>query len=148
MIEPRFCFFFFFLMIRRPPRSTRETTLFPYTTLFRPAAPDRSDRLPRGRAGEGGDGPRAHGSRSEEHTSELQSQSHISYAGFCVKKKNNKGIRGVKSYPLSSFFSMALIEFMAIGSNAEPLIFFFFKIPPPPRSTRETTPLPYTTLFR
>src|SRR5881409_4226361 len=74
-----FCFFFF-LMIRRPPRSTRETTLFPYTTLFRSAARTASAR------------PCAHwgssGCRSEEHTSELQSQSHISYAVFCLKKKN------------------------------------------------------------
>src|SRR5881409_4078065 len=75
-------FFFFFLMIRRPPRSTRETTLFPYTTLFRSRrrpprpCPSRHRRPQRPRA-----------PRSEEHTSELQSQSHISYAVFCLKKK-------------------------------------------------------------
>src|SRR5881409_4073417 len=82
-----FFFFFFFLMIRRPPRSTRETTLFPYTTL--------SDLvLDRHRPGELGDlrlALRLAGLeqllRSEEHTSELQSQSHISYAVFCLKKK-------------------------------------------------------------
>src|ERR1051326_9434291 len=69
--------FFFFLMIRRPPRST----LFPYTTLFRSSSQNprrswsdtlclRQSRL-----------------RSEEHTSELQSHSFISYAVFCLKKK-------------------------------------------------------------
>src|SRR6188472_4690195 len=84
-------YFFFFLMIRRPPRSTRETTLFPYTTLFRSdcGVADRTRERPPGRA-------RARGAhrqfppvelRSEEHTSELQSQSHISYAVFCLKKK-------------------------------------------------------------
>src|SRR5881409_4267808 len=76
-------FFFFFLMIRRPPRSTRETTLFPYTTLFR-----SSDVVPSG-YGEGGICAYDSG-RSEEHTSELQSQSHISYAVFCLKKKKTQ----------------------------------------------------------
>src|SRR3546814_6659396 len=85
-------------MIRRPPRSTRTDTLFPYTTLFR-----SHRRRDGGRAGRGGardgDGrhpvepPGARGqhpaglSRSEEHTSELQSLMRISYAVFCLKKK-------------------------------------------------------------
>src|SRR3546814_7175765 len=104
-------FIFVFLMIRRPPRSTRTDTLFPYTTLFR--------SRPRVYAGEtakhrgdfdvyiadarGGD-PRnltnspeleaepalsPDGERSEEHTSELQSLMRISYAVFCLKKKTN-----------------------------------------------------------
>src|SRR3546814_15705799 len=98
--------FIFFLMIRRPPRSTRTDTLFPYTTLFRSAAV--ADGGDRGRAGAAagasaepaGDtvrplvarrprpgGARCHG-RSEEHTSELQSLMRISYAAFCLKKKN------------------------------------------------------------
>src|SRR3546814_2114024 len=92
----------FFLMIRRPPRSTRTDTLFPYTTLFRstdvfdqhrcctrcgglriaPLSPVviqvvgccRTAKVP------------ASG-RSEEHTSELQSLMRISYAVFCLKKK-------------------------------------------------------------
>src|ERR1051326_9364190 len=72
-----FFFFFFFLMIRRPPRST----LFPYTTLFRSlrvttAAGDHLQLI-----------SHHFHSRSEEHTSELQSHSFISYAVFCLKKK-------------------------------------------------------------
>src|SRR3546814_7482421 len=87
-------------MIRRPPRSTRTDTLFPYTTLIRSIAVgvDRQQLKRRARRiddaavlerGEGavariGDGI---GRRSEEHTSELQSLMRISYAGFCLKKK-------------------------------------------------------------
>src|SRR3546814_19854191 len=85
----------FFLMIRRPPRSTRTDTLFPYTTLF------RSFRACRREGGEGSwrrdavqHGPGHHHrhadpdrDRSEEHTSELQSLMRISYAVFCLKKK-------------------------------------------------------------
>src|SRR3546814_9015313 len=100
---------FFFLMIRRPPRSTRTATLFPYTTLFRsagahPRAPHAASRAarrepaasrPQPRRGRGGsDGPGAQAApgaltseRSEEHTSELQSLMRISYAVFCLKKK-------------------------------------------------------------
>src|SRR3546814_12277768 len=111
--------YFFFVILRRPPRSTRTDTLFPYTTLFRstwPSSPT-SERPPHRstdsatlaawRAGSGGDGgytscawslalragrrahaaPR-HPTRSEEHTSELQSLMRISYAVFCLKKKN------------------------------------------------------------
>src|SRR3546814_7661083 len=93
---------FFFLMIRRPPRSTRTDTLFPYTTLFRSAG--RNDRQAArggargrwsrllhavqrqsGRARAAGRDRRA--VRSEEHTSELQSLMRISYAVFCLKKK-------------------------------------------------------------
>src|ERR1043166_10113178 len=75
-----FVCFFFFLMIRRPPRST----LFPYTTLF------RSDHFVLavdvgGLARTGRDKL----IRSEEHTSELQSRFGISYAVFCLKKKNH-----------------------------------------------------------
>src|SRR3546814_991068 len=86
-----FCVFFF-LMIRRPPRSTRTDTLFPYTTLFRsrwrgrwhwsaatcrasPRRPEKKARV---------------SPRSEEHTSELQSLMRISYAVFCLKKKKNQ----------------------------------------------------------
>src|SRR3546814_2288508 len=90
---------FFFLMIRRPPRSTRTDTLFPYTTLFRSAGGvavvHRAGRL----AADSGMGLDDLGGRhpflsvvdlrrrSEEHTSELQSLMRISYAVFCLKKK-------------------------------------------------------------
>src|SRR3546814_11623480 len=91
-----FKYMFFFLMIRRPPRSTRTDTLFPYTTLFRSTC--RNARRWRGIAGfgrwrTGSCGPNCGGSRaarrSEEHTSELQSLMRISYAVFCLKKKNH-----------------------------------------------------------
>src|SRR3546814_6322435 len=73
-------------MIRRPPRSTRTDTLFPYTTLFRSHPTLVEGTLVRRRL-------RAARSRlkqrlrSEEHTSELQSLMRISYAVFCLKKK-------------------------------------------------------------
>src|SRR3546814_5004731 len=103
-------FLFFFLMIRRPPRSTRTDTLFPYTTLFRSVLATIAFiacayplsflwffvwRFASGLSG---------GVlmvlaapvvllRSEEHTSELQSLMRISYAVFCLKKKiKNKNI--------------------------------------------------------
>src|SRR3546814_1290070 len=99
-------------MIRRPPRSTRTDTLFPYTTLFRSKQ--------EGTGADAGNSPRRHApqpgddllcccrgahdlaarnqdgiegtlaqrrGRSEEHTSELQSLMRISYAVFCLKKK-------------------------------------------------------------
>src|SRR3546814_5603105 len=96
-------------MIRRPPRSTRTDTLFPYTTLFRSgygrrggqrssrskkrsqdSSPSRASSvgafiLPRPKRSRA-----RRSSRSEEHTSELQSLMRISYAVFCLKKKNNK----------------------------------------------------------
>src|SRR3546814_4088038 len=92
---------FFFLMIRRPPRSTRTDTLFPYTTLFRSAPGSEFDpeSLLRWAAAELAafklpryvevidDFPRSAAKRSEEHTSELQSLMRISYAVFCLKKK-------------------------------------------------------------
>src|SRR3546814_8423058 len=107
------CVFFFFLMIRRPPRSTRTDTLFPYTTLFRSPArravtrgrcgnvirpSPRTEESGRGveewavgradRAGRVSADRRA--GRSEEHTSELQSLMRISYAVFCLKKKKKE----------------------------------------------------------
>src|SRR3546814_5933788 len=82
-----------FLMIRRPPRSTRTDTLFPYTTLVR--SPRRGDRQ-RPRLLPGRRRPRLPlpdraRQRSEEHTSELQSLMRISYAVFCLKKKQSTG---------------------------------------------------------
>src|SRR3546814_6519813 len=106
----------FFLRIRRPPRSTRTDTLFPYTTLFRAFIAD-------GHIGPGGRFPvntgggqlsrgRLHGfgllheactqlwgqGRSEEHTSELQPLMRISYAVFCLKKKNKRQVPRTNKY--------------------------------------------------
>src|SRR3546814_6275613 len=83
-------------MIRRPPRSTRTDTLFPYTTLFRSAPADGS-RTARCAGRPVGlrrwrslmPTPQPSG-KSEEHTSELQSLMRISYAVFCLKKKNKQ----------------------------------------------------------
>src|SRR3546814_2306835 len=97
---------FFFVMIRRPPRSTRTDTLFPYTTLFRSLV-GRPLRVGRSHHGYAGHSCLAHAGqsrlrtqcrrraasrsrRSEEHTSELQSLMRISYAVFCLKKKKTK----------------------------------------------------------
>src|SRR3546814_3198811 len=81
-------------MIRRPPRSTRTDTLFPYTTLFRSeddAEPFRDCPVPLGAAAARRPAclrfHRRRPRRSEEHTSELQSLMRISYAVFCLKKK-------------------------------------------------------------
>src|SRR3546814_5776555 len=78
---------FFFLMIRRPPRSTRTDTLFPYTTLFRSVRCVGRRHLPAGWRSRTAPARRLE-LRSEEHTSELQSLMRISYAVFCLKKKN------------------------------------------------------------
>src|SRR3546814_5908215 len=94
-------------MIRRPPRSTRTDTLFPYTTLFRSACPRQRRTLaarkpvqrtlhlplahaPGGPRPDGGVAPARARGRSEEHTSELQSLMRISYAVFCLKKQKSK----------------------------------------------------------
>src|SRR3546814_1515114 len=98
-------------MIRRPPRSTRTDTLFPYTTLFRSHQPSDIDDAQqkyqkqrqyhrelggsRSRGGTSEAGQQPHhmpitALRSEEHTSELQSLMRISYAVFCLKKKKQK----------------------------------------------------------
>src|SRR3546814_3167297 len=78
-------------MIRRPPRSTRTDTLFPYTTLFR--SPGQVTAC-LSHATADSQPPRGHPDmkfrRSEEHTFELQSLMRISYAVFCLKKKNKK----------------------------------------------------------
>src|SRR3546814_3435040 len=102
-------------MIRRPPRSTRTDTLFPYTTLFRSIAlgvendhhlvlagriaaadvlSDEQLGQPRLAHARGAEHQRVpHALRSEEHTSELQSLMRISYAVFCLKKKNIQNIK-------------------------------------------------------
>src|SRR3546814_14666284 len=104
----------FFLMIRRPPRSTRTDTLFPYTTLFRSFFNVCSASLAESTTWVHSGFARysaslrstpywvrsassawvtqctTRASRSEEHTSELQSLMRISYAVFCLKKKNKQ----------------------------------------------------------
>src|SRR3546814_999316 len=114
-----FLFVIVFLMIRRPPRSTRTDTLFPYTTLFRsvrlrhhlgvlpgPRAEimlTQEGRILGDTAWRAGGCHPAHviaqaaatrciADRSEEHTSELQSLMRISYAVFCLKKKKKKTV--------------------------------------------------------
>src|SRR3546814_4165092 len=90
-------------MIRRPPRSTRTDTLFPYTTLFRSLRDGADDDAGSRRGDADADHVARAGDhrgeelvdalaegtaqRSEEHTSELQSLMRISYAVFCLKKK-------------------------------------------------------------
>src|SRR3546814_3385561 len=118
---------FFFLMLRRPPRSTRTDTLFPYTTLFRSPRPlreaDLDLHLPHlaqviiGQPavdlvdGKGRREYEIHRStrtallcslhkRSEEHTSELQSLMRISYAVFCLKKKINHYVNNTCTHVL------------------------------------------------
>src|SRR3546814_7350294 len=104
-------------MIRRPPRSTRTDTLFPYTTLFRstyisclgkPARPASaltatasvgdSTAASANAAASGNDGIIQCSRRSEEHTSELQSLMRISYAVFCLKKKTRKLYENTNSH--------------------------------------------------
>src|SRR3546814_2856998 len=95
-------------MLRRPPRSTRTDTLFPYTTLFRSIKPFVNAAASAVSSRSCADGPSAESrstsirtyqgervavgqqARSEEHTSELQSLMRISYAVFCLKKKKKQ----------------------------------------------------------
>src|SRR3546814_2150779 len=106
----------FFLMIRRPPRSTRTDTRFPYTTLFRSASARNRPGLRRAVRSRGADrteccaGSRipdrlardrsrtARVRRSEEHTSELQSLMRISYAVFCLTKKKPVETQGANTH--------------------------------------------------
>src|SRR3546814_1429781 len=106
-------------MVRRPPRSKRTDTLFPYTTLFRSpcrGATTRSQPRPRRRGAPARHHPPRHVarrhriplerrppnrdrmSRSEEHTSELQSLMRISYAVFCLKKKTHLNNNHVSTF--------------------------------------------------
>src|SRR6056297_982566 len=74
-------------MIRRPPRSTRTDTLFPYTTLFRSGSTAASSTSTPCSTSPPCAPNSCCGTRSEEHTSELQSLRRISYAVSCLKKK-------------------------------------------------------------
>src|SRR5210317_862540 len=141
-------------MIRRPPRSTPYPTLFPYTTLFRSMGPflkpwHRCSSLHWwGRWW-----------RSEEHTSELQSHSEISYAVFCLKKKN----KPTTTPETVTFDEEEALQRLSVGAQpAEAVVrilrntgvlaqaekLFFLVIRWPPRSTPYPTLFPYTTLFR
>src|SRR2546430_7449136 len=103
--------FFFFLMIRRPPRST----LFPYTTLFRSTARARhsggactaSCRLTLMASASKRPSPHAGSKRSEEHTSELQSQSNLVCRLLLEKKKKRKN---TKRYFNQCTETMALVQ--------------------------------------
>src|SRR6202453_3649900 len=119
-------FLFFFLMIRRPPRST----LFPYTTLFRSAS-GRRISFTRSRIS----GRPARDSRSDRKSTRLNS-SHlcISYAVFCLKKKNKKTIRVAEHAPGSALHKVvsmdlcsppSVVHIMALVHLS--LIPFFFK---------------------
>src|SRR3546814_2902002 len=114
-------------MIRRPPRSTRTDTLFPYTTLFRSCQTEKRKshlwlQRPRPRTDSSGE-PRpasadhrrnhellelAH--RSEEHTSELQSLMRISYAVFCLKKKIKRNITTERTAITTKSMKKQIIE--------------------------------------
>src|SRR5476651_1369895 len=141
-------FFFFFLMIRRPPRST----LFPYTTLFRSGV---------GRAGSetehGKEFARLINTRSEEHTSELQSRQYLVCRLLLEKKKTAK--RGTQPRINSmdtprhaeqrKTVSLVVAQSYVVNLGSvirerAVKIFFFLMIRRPPRSTL----FPYTTLFR
>src|SRR6202050_5699458 len=142
--------FFFFLMIRRPPRST----LFPYTTLFRscfkavtqtplPAlSPHRGERA----------------GRDRKSTRLNSSHGSISYAVFCLKKKNNRLAPHSRQLPFANglFGATVSIHVQSCGhfqvgcclpcqvSVHGSVMLFFLMIRRPPRSTL----FPYTTLFR
>src|SRR6516164_4082206 len=153
--EPSFtgpCSSFFFLMIRPPPRST----LFPYTTLFRSGFAISLDEIAQADAF---DRKRGVDARSEEHTSELQSQFHL-VCRLLLEKKNDvlealldffeyfepdgvaRDVDGVIG------LSFALEDESGIGASVAyygvVAVFFFLIIRRPPRSTL----FPYTTLFR
>src|SRR6266581_934615 len=87
-----FHFFFFFLMIRRPPRST----LFPYTTLFRSWPPERHGRdAPQRRR-------RSEAGQDRKSTRLNSSHPSISYAVFCLKKKNSTYKTLLKRYAITN----------------------------------------------
>src|SRR5215475_13889065 len=142
-----FGFFFFFLMIRRPPRST----LFPYTTLFRPRRlrqslpplvrpqPLRPPCVP----------------RSEEHTSELQSRENLVCRLLLEKKKTrqrrsrfhrhvNEPVPARRLHPVPVDVGNCRAVVPRVRGVVDHRFFFFLMIRRPPRSTL----FPYTTLFR
>src|SRR3546814_1255460 len=124
----------FFLMIRRPPRSTRTDTLFPYTTLFRslrrmvvaigPAPHTNAYQSRTGHRRHACNatlpgGRRSSCDRSEEHTSELQSLMRLSYAVFCLKKKNKSRSEDHTSEPKSLQHTSYAVLFYTIKINTK-----------------------------
>src|SRR3546814_7054899 len=119
--------FLFFLMIRRPPRSTRTDTLFPYTTLFRSTSKNSFNETPASvarafqtsRFNSCGANSRLSAvstfHRSEEHTSELQSLMRISYAVFCLKKK----IKEIKKSLLKHTTVQSIDNCIKIGRHSQ-----------------------------
>src|SRR3546814_2084096 len=122
--------YIFFLMIRRPPRSTRTDTLFPYTTLFRSCRSRVNEpswrialnhKLSRdfmvyesyNRGFKSGGYNIA--SRSEEHTSELQSLMRISYAVFCLKKK--KLIKNKMNFTNDQHYRQRILDTLQITNK-------------------------------
>src|SRR3546814_3872560 len=101
-------------MIRRPPRSTRTDTLFPYTTLFRSWRSARNDpaniRCNSARTRSACRMILFAPNRSEEHTSELQSLMRISYAVFCLKKKKNNKKKTNNNILISDVISLIIIK--------------------------------------
>src|SRR5213080_3777925 len=101
----------------------------------------------------------AHKIRSEEHTSELQSHSGISYAVFCLKKKKKQKkltyisntqhkYNDIKSYQSKYLFYHSFLSYYCFFMSSSFFLFFFLMIRRPPRSTHRYTLFPYTTLFR
>src|SRR3546814_4272102 len=111
-------------MIRRPPRSTRTDTLFPYTTLFRSSSKASaialmsalSKKLFGGRWISTVATMPSWVTRSEEHTSELQSLMRISYAVFCLKKKNKTTL--IKKAKIASYHQHDLHQYNHTRSQA------------------------------
>src|SRR6056300_894048 len=140
-------------MIRRPPRSTLILTLFPYTTLFRSKLTNKEILMERFNFSK----EQFIEWRSEEHTSELQSHSEISYAVFCLKKKKipHSKVRGACASQregrnpdgISAKAPWSGLP-LAPHRGGFARVFFFLMIRRPPRSTLILTLFPYTTLFR
>src|SRR5210317_96228 len=150
-----FCSLFFFFN----DTATTEIYTLSYTLSLHDALPISRTRNARRCAARSSIACGVRSRRSEEHTSELQSHSEISYAVFCLKKKKTMLINLVLSpacYPLSSEQTAMVLDVVgAIGPATADYIhrvlefvFFFLMIRRPPRSTPYPTLFPYTTLFR
>src|SRR5213080_4608040 len=128
-----FCFFFF-----NDPATTEIYTPL-YTLSLHDALPISGGPAAGVRRPSRRDRPRPSARRSEEHTSELQSHSGISYAVFCLKKKKDMSLASEYLTIFSKLVRMIL-------QNS--YFFFFLMIREPPRSTHHYTLFPYTSLFR